>query len=309
MILSVTLNPCVDHALFVKQLCLGDTNRVLRTETDAGGKGVNLSRVVAELGGRTVATGFLGGGSGAYVRKALDAQGVLHDFVETADDTRMNFSVEDDSCAPPTTFNEPGPAITANEWEDLQKHVARYAASAWWIAMGGSLPPGVPIDAFAQLCRIAHEAGSKVLLDADGEPARRGMAAGPDFIKPNAKEAGRLLDRTITTLDEARDAALELHKRGPAIVVLSRGADGAVLAHDGVVCSGTSPTVAVKSTIGSGDSLLGGMLWAMGESKSMEEAFSWGLAAGAATAATDGSEIARRPVVLELLPQAKIQAL
>ena len=307
MILSVTLNPCVDHALFVNRLKLGDTNRVTLTETDAGGKGVNLSRVVSELGGRTVATGFLGGGPGAYIRNVLDAQGVLHDFVETVGDTRMNFSVEDDSGAPPTTFNEPGPQISTNEWEDLLKHVGRYAGSAWWVALGGSLPPCVPTDAFAQLCRIAHEAGSKVLLDADGEPLRLGMEAGPDFVKPNAKEAGRLLGRTIDTLDQAREAALELHKDGPGIVVISRGAAGAVLVQDNRVFCGISPTVEVKSTVGSGDSLLGGMLWAMSESRSPAESLCWGLAAGAATAATDGSEIARRPVVLRLLPEAKVE--
>lgn len=306
MILSVTVNPCVDHALFVKELCLGDTNRVVRTETDAGGKGINLSRVVAELGGKTVATGFLGGGPGAFIRKVLDNQGVLHDFVDIDHDTRMNFSVEDDSCSPPTTFNDRGPTIDPGEWTDLVRHVSGYAAGAWWVTLGGSLPPGVPADAFAQLCRTAHEAGSKVLLDADGEALALGMEAGPDFIKPNAKEASRLLGRPVDTLEEACDAAMELHRRGPSIVVVSRGEQGAVMAFDGRVLRGKSPQVHARSTVGSGDSLLGGMLWAMTESKSLEEAFAWGLAAGAATASTDGSEIARRPVVMELLPQAVV---
>jgi 1-phosphofructokinase len=306
MILSVTLNPCVDHALFVSQLKVGDTNRVTRTETDAGGKGVNLSRVVAELGGKTVATGFLGGGPGAYIRKVLDAQGVLHDFVEIERDTRMNFSVEDDGGTPPTTLNEAGPQIEPQEWEDLVRHVERYAASAWWVTLGGSIPPGVPGDAFARLCQTAHKAGSKVLLDADGEALRLGLEAGPDFIKPNAKEASRLLGRPVETLDQAKEAALELHRGGISTVVVSRGADGAVLASQGRVVCGVSPKVHTRSTIGSGDSLLGGMLWAMTESKSIEEAFAWGLAAGAATATTDGSEIARRAVVKSLLPEAQV---
>lgn len=306
MILSVTLNPCVDHALFVASLKVCDTNRVVRTETDAGGKGVNLSRVVAELGGKTVATGFLGGGPGAFVRKVLDAQGVLHDFVEIAGDTRMNFSVEDESQAPPTTFNEPGPEISVREWEDLLQRVSRYAASAWWVAFGGSLPPCVPRDAFSQLCGVVHQAGSKVLLDADGDALQLGMLACPDFIKPNAKEASRLLGRPIDTLEQAMDAALELRGRGPSIVVVSRGADGAVMACEDRVWAGTSPTVHARSTIGSGDSLLGGMLWAMTESKCMEEAFAWGLAAGAATATTNGSEIARRSVVKKLLPLVEV---
>src|SRR5687767_14387149 len=106
MILTVTLNPSVDRAVFVDRLKVNDTNRVVRTETDAGGKGVNLSRVLRELGGETVATGFLGGGTGAYICKVLDLQDVPHCFVEVSGETRTNFSVEDAEQNPPTTFNE-----------------------------------------------------------------------------------------------------------------------------------------------------------------------------------------------------------
>ncbi|RYG85468.1 1-phosphofructokinase, partial [bacterium] len=115
MLLSVTLNPSVDHALFLTELKVGDTNRVTRTERDAGGKGINLSRVYAEMGGETIASGFLGGGTGAYVRGVLEAQGVRHDFVTTSGETRLNFSVEDESHGKPTTFNERGPEISPEE--------------------------------------------------------------------------------------------------------------------------------------------------------------------------------------------------
>lgn len=307
MILSVTLNPCVDHVLFVDQLLVGDTNRIVRTETDAGGKGVNLSRVVAELGGKTTATGFLGGGPGAYVRKVLDLQGVEHDFVEVGLDTRMNFSVEQASGAPPTTLNDKGPKIKVEEWAALIEHVRAYSNKASWVALGGSLPPGVPPDAYAILTGIAKEEGAKVLLDADGEPMKLGMHAKPTMIKPNSKEAARLLNRPVDTTEAAVQAANELLTLGLEIAIVSRGVDGAVLASGDEAWIGYTPAVEAKSTIGSGDSLLGGFLYGLVSNLGLEKAFALGLASGAATAATDGSEIARKPVIDRLLPNARVE--
>lgn len=308
MILSVTLNPSVDHALFVDQIKVGDTNRVKRTERDAGGKGINLSRVVAELGALTVATGFLGGGAGDYVKGVLDRQGVNHDFVEVCEDTRINFSVEDMSLGPPTTFNEPGPHIQPAELEDLFTHVREHLASARWMTLGGSLPPGVPSDVFAKLIRLAGEHGIRVALDTDGEPLKLGIEAGPALLKPNAKECSRLLSRKIETADEAMLGAVELFDRLPrtCMVIVSLGLDGAVLACEQGHFRGYTPQVEVRSTIGSGDSLIAGFLWALEDGRPIDEALRWGLACGAATATTDGSEIARKPKVLELLPQARV---
>lgn len=307
MILTITLNPSVDHALFVDKLKLHDTNRVQRCERDAGGKGVNLSRVVAELGGNTVATGFLGGGPGALIRSVLKKQGVTHDFVEVDADTRINFSVEDNSGEPPTTLNERGPEITAQDLKELFEHVERYAKKAKWLCMGGSLPPGVPKEVYRDLGKIGEDAGCRLVLDADGEPMKLGMGAKLDLIKPNEAEAGRLLGRELESDDDVVAAVQELKDKA-AIVIISRAEKGAVLGHDGQVFIGRAPKVETRSTIGSGDSLIGGMLWAIESGKSVEEAFKWGIAAGAATATTDGSEIARRPVIERLMADVRVEA-
>jgi 1-phosphofructokinase len=316
VILSVTLNPSVDHALFVDELKVGDTNRVSRTETDAGGKGVNLSRVVAELGGRTLATGLLGGGPGAYVRKVLDKQGVKHCFIEVEGDTRTNFSIEDAAKNPPTTFNQRGPEIKAAELAQLVDLVDELAPQARWLSLGGSLPPGVPKEIFRDLTTIGLSAGCRVALDADGESLRHGIRARPHFLKPNAKECTRLLEREVSTLEHAAEAARELYGRicdgasdPQRFVVVSRGEEGAVFACSDGVFNGITPAVGVRSTVGSGDSMVGAILWAIEDGKDLLEAFRFGLAAGAATATTDGSQIARRPTILELLPQAKVEPL
>ncbi|HRJ27487.1 MAG TPA: 1-phosphofructokinase family hexose kinase [Fimbriimonadaceae bacterium] len=310
MILSITLNPCVDHTVFVQSLELGDTNRVLRTETDAGGKGVNLSRIAVELGGQSLASGFLGGGPGAFVRKVLDLQGVAHGFVDIAEDTRTNFNVESLAGGPPTTFNAAGPTISAAEWEALLHRISTFLPRCTWVAMGGSLPPGVPPDAFRVLGEMAQSAGKKWVLDADGPSQVEGLKARPHFIKPNLKEAERLLGHPIGRPESALDAARELYDQmggEDRYAIISLGRGGAVMACAEGVYRGRSPQVEARSTIGSGDSLIGGMLLQLDLGASPDQALQWGLAAGAGTATTDGSEIGRRPVIESLLGQAQVE--
>lgn len=309
MILSVTLNPCVDQMLTIDGLKPFDTNRVSRADEDAGGKGVNLSRVVAEMGGDTVATGFLGGTTGLFVRAVLAEQGVRNSFVEVAGSTRTNVSVEDGTGRPPTTFNARGPEISEPELHRLLGWLEELASEASWIAIGGSLPPGVPTDIFRTLVELGHRAGTKVLLDADGEAQRLGLEAGPDLIKPNSPECSRLLGRTIATDEEALAAVEEMYARqggGEKIAIMSRGKRGAVMRCAEGRYLGVSPEVVPVSTIGSGDSLLGAFLWALESGKSPAESLSWGLAAGAATAMTDGSQIARKSAVEDLVGQALV---
>jgi 1-phosphofructokinase family hexose kinase len=313
MILSITLNPCIDHALFVDELKPHDSNRVVRVERDAGGKGINLSRVVAELGGTSVATGLLGGGTGNYIRHVLDQQGAVHRFLQIEGETRVNFSVEDETDQPPTSFNERGPTISAAELSEFRKLLPELVYAARWIAVGGSMPPGVPKEFYAELVGFARENGIKILVDADGEAMVHALGACPDLVKPNADEASRLLGREIDTLEQAVDAVQELRTRmerealGTPIAIISRGDKGAVLACAEGVFNGLPPKVDVRSTIGSGDSLLGGFLWALEEGRSIEDAFRLGIACGAATATTSGSEIARRPVIEAVLPGVTVE--
>ena len=158
-----------------------DSNRIEKTETDAGGKGINLSRMAAQLGAKTVATGFLGGPTGRMVLHALESTGASHDFVEVDEETRTNVSVESGD-GPPTVFSAQGPNVTGLEWESLLATVARYCDRSAWVAMGGSLPPGAPKEAYRVLCDLAHTCGARVLLDADGEALKHGLEARPDFI-------------------------------------------------------------------------------------------------------------------------------
>jgi 1-phosphofructokinase len=306
MILTVTLNPCVDHALFVDSLVVGDTNRVARVEKDAGGKGINLSRVYAELGGETIATGFLGGSAAALIRSVMHTEGVKDEFVNIQGDTRTNYSVEDLAGGPPTTFNSKGPIISQDEWNELVDFVSKANESATWVALAGSLPGQIASDAYLKL-----GAGTKarIMLDADGAALLEGLKAMPHFIKPNSAEAGRLLNRSIETDTEAIEASQELYQRiggGNRYAVISRGKDGAVMTCSEGSFIGKSPKIEPKSTIGSGDSMIAGMLWAIDSGFDAAESLRWGLAAGAATAVSDGSEIARKGVIKLLFNHAEV---
>ncbi|MCB0826506.1 MAG: 1-phosphofructokinase family hexose kinase [Armatimonadetes bacterium] len=313
MILSITLNAAVDHILFINGLKPHDTNRVQTMQTDAGGKGINLSRIAVELGAKSIATGFLGGGPGAFIKHVLDCQGVEHDFIETAEETRTNLNVESGD-GPPTTFNAKGHHVTESEWSQLLEKVQPLLVQADWVAMGGSLPPGVPTDAFRTLGRLAKEHNCKVMLDADGEPMQLGLECVPDLIKPNVREAERLLNRELVDKEDAIcEAAKELQaqlKNGGShdpVVIISRGKKGAILADELGILIGEGIEVQSASTIGSGDSMLGGYLYALETRLSREEALQYGLAAGAATAITDGTEIGRKPVILDLLARAVVR--
>lgn len=309
MILSITLNPSLDYTLFVKSLLVGDTNRVVRQEVDAGGKGINLSRITAELGVESVATGFLGGAPGDYVRRVLTEQGVRDECLRVAGETRRNFNVESmEAEVPPTTLNAAGEAISGDEWRALCTKVCELAKGAKWVAMGGSLPPMVAVDAYEELLECARGAGAKVLVDADGEPMRHALRARPDLLKPNAKEATRLVGYEVNSDETAIRAAQDLLENVNAggMVVVSRGADGAVLATPEGVWLGRSPDIEARSTIGAGDSFLGGFLAHLVKGSPPDAALRWGLAAGAATAMTDGTQIGRRPVIEELYERASV---
>ena len=303
MILTVTLNPCVDRTIFVDSLRVSDTNRILRTEIDAGGKGINVSRVLSELGAPTLATGFLGGHTAATVRHVLKKSGIKYEFIGISGETRINVSIEQERGGPPTTLNEKGPPISGEELAAMLNLVPILATSAKWVVLSGSLPPGVPDDIYRTLGESCSQVGQRIVLDSDGPPLREGFKARPHLIKPNAAEAGRLLGREILTVEEALSAATELYEMiggGDRVAIISLGAEGAVLATNGVCLFQSSPKIESKSSIGSGDSLIAGYLWAREANLDQKEALKWGVAAGAATATTSGAAIGSKPVIESL---------
>ncbi|GIJ45474.1 hypothetical protein Val02_23600 [Virgisporangium aliadipatigenens] len=183
MILTVTLNPALDITYGVDTLTRHGTHRVRAVAARPGGKGLNVAGVLRQLGEPVHATGLLGGATGAEVAGLLD--GVPHTFTPIAGTTRRTVTVVDGDA---TGFWEPGPAVTADEWLSFVDAFAALLRDAAVVVLSGSVPPGVPADGYAALVVLARQAGVPVILDADGDPLRHGLAAGPDVVKPNAAE-------------------------------------------------------------------------------------------------------------------------
>ncbi len=306
MISTITLNPSLDRTVYVNKLVCNDTNRIARVEVDAGGKGINCSRMLAELGAQTSALALLGGETGDYIRFVLERDGVALEIVTTQKPTRTNICIEDLSGAPPTTLNERGGPVDHKELVELFERAKDLGRCSSFVVVGGSIPLGVNPDVHKVLVQIGMAGGAKVVLDADGEAFEEGLKAKPFMIKPNRDEAERLLGTQFESKTDVARAAVELSKRGVELVIISLGKQGAIACYDGAIYDAVAPDVVPKSTIGSGDSLIAGVIFGLEQGQSIEESLALGCAAGAATALSDGTCIGARADVDRLLADAKV---
>ncbi|MYS20923.1 tagatose 6-phosphate kinase [Streptomyces sp. DvalAA-14] len=284
MIITVTLNSALDVTYRVASLRPHTTHRVLDTAQRPGGKGINVARVLAALGHRTVVTGFAGGQAGDELRHrlaGLGPAGLLTDaLVPTAGPTRRTVGVVDEATGDTTMFNEPGPTVGPAEWAALlgvyRELLADPDAAA--VALCGSLPPGLPVGAYAELVREARAAGVFVLLDTSGEPLRRGLAARPDLIKPNADELTGL-----TGFAEPARAAADARRRGARAVAASLGAEGMLAVTEEGSWRAAPPGRLSGNPTGAGDSAVAGLLSGLAEGLPWPERLARAVALSAAT--------------------------
>lgn len=247
MILTVTLNAALDVTYRVPDLRKHASNRVASTASRAGGKGVNVARVLHALGRPVLATGFAGGSTGELIRRDLAAAHVPEAMVGTAGDARRTVTVVD---ADATVLLEPGPAVEPGEWRDFQACFRGLLPRAAAVVLSGSLPPGLPVDAYATLSAQAAAAGVPVVLDADGDALLRGLSGGPAVVKPNAAELAAVAPGEIP------EAAAELRKRGAGAVVVSCGPDGLHAITDGFGWRAASPERLAGNPTGAGDAVV-----------------------------------------------------
>lgn len=309
MIATVTLNPAVDNTFQIMKLTPNEVNRVSRQETDAGGKGINCSRMLHELGADTVALAFLGGKTGEFVRTVLEREGVPVEPVYTSAPTRINVLIEEASGKAPTCFSARGGPIEHSELVSLFEKTKDLSRRSSWMVFGGSIPLGVNQDVYMVLGQIAANGGAKVVLDADGEALAEGLKCRPYMIKPNRSEAERFLGQTFASRADVARGALELAERGIELVVISLGKQGAVICYQGSIYDAVAPEVKCVSTIGSGDSMIAGVLWGFEQGLGIEDCIRLGCAAGAATAMSSGAEIGSREDVQSLIPEVRVNRL
>ncbi|MEV6161409.1 1-phosphofructokinase family hexose kinase [Streptomyces sp. NPDC052052] len=316
MILTVTLNTALDLTYGVPKLVPHTTHRVGGLSERPGGKGLNVARVLSALGHETAVTGFAGGATGTVLRElladrspedaALDPGAarvpITDALVTVAGNTRRTVAVVDRATGDTTQFNEPGPLVTAEEWAALLARYTELLTGADAVALCGSLPPGIHVGAYAELVRLARATGVPVLLDTSGEPLRRGIAARPDLIKPNAEELAQLTG-SRDPLRATRDA----RRRGAHGVVASLGPDGLLAVTPDGIWQASPPARVPGNPTGAGDSAVAGLLSGLVEGLSWPDRLRRAVALSTATVLSPTAGDFDRAAYEDLLPRAKIE--
>ena len=306
-ILTVTLNAAVDKTYTVPGFTLNGVYRPSRTRVTAGGKGINVARVYQTLGGRAVATGFLGGSNGDYIRRQIVTEGIADAFVAVADESRVCIAVMDPISGTQTEVNENGPQVAHADCEALFGRLRELLPGCDAVVLSGSIPPGTPATIYRDIIRLAQdEFGVRAVLDTSGDALVQGISAQPFLAKPNQHELIALGIRA----DDVGTAAQQVCARyGVAVALVSAGARGAFLATFEGLWSAVPPPVRLVSAVGSGDSLTAGFLWALGRGESLPEALRLGAGAGTANVLSESAGFLESTQVFNLASRTRLTRL
>ncbi len=307
MIVTVTMNPAIDKTVEIDRLLSGGLNRIKRVEYDAGGKGINVSKTIRELGGVSIATGFLGGNAGKTIEAVLTEKEIQHDFIWVEGETRTNTKILEESGAV-TELNEPGPQISENQMEQLIEKLTGYAEEGTLFILSGSIPSGVDKHIYARIIRLVHEKGAEVLLDADGGLFRNALSEKPDIIKPNRVELEEYAGYDYrTSKEELLELARGFRAEGIKTVAVSMGKSGAMFVHGGYEAICPALSVKTHSTVGAGDAMVAALAYAWNEKLPEDETIRLCMATSAGAVTTIGTKPPERKLVDELMKQVIIE--
>lgn len=305
MITGVCLNPSFDKTVEVDALALGEVNRIRSVRVDMGGKGVNVAVVARRLGLDALCIGCMGEQGAQHFTRLMDEEGLPHRFLTVPGAVRTNLKVVSRDGKGVTELNEPGAPLSGKAMEDFFALAKEEAARSEYVVLTGSLPPGCPDNTYGELIRAMG--GTRCILDAGGPVLRLGAEAGPFLLKPNLAELEQALDAQLRTLRAIRDAALIFLRKGASHVVVSMGAMGAMYVSEARTLYAPALRVEARSTVGAGDAMVGGMLLGLQKSGDMAQAFRYGIAAGAASVMTEGTQLIHPEDFERLVSQVKVQ--
>jgi 6-phosphofructokinase 2 len=267
---------------------------------DAGGGGINVSKGIRKLGGNSTAVFPSGGNNGLLLEKLLQEAGIVVDALRSEKETRENFSVTETSTNLQYRFTMPGMEMTTDMADACLEMVTRL--NPQYLVASGSLPPGLPVDYYQKIATLAHRINARCIIDTSGEALRAAANEGMYLLKPNLAELSALVGVEKLAMDQVDDAALEIIGKGMCeVVVVSLGPQGALLVSRDGFEHIPAPTVPKKSTVGAGDSMVSGMVWALGNGKSLREMAQVGVACGSAATMNPGTELFHAEDVFRLL--------
>ena len=306
MIVTVTLNPSLDHSLSVPEFHPGTLHRARLTREDLGGKGINVARALQALGLPSRIVGFAGGRTGRALSDGLLAEAFVVSFVDVDGEIRQNITLLDESNGQVTKINEQGPTVGLKHVAVLEELISSTVQPGDLWAFCGSLPPGAPQDLYARLITRVQEKSAMAFLDTSGAALHAGVRAGPFAVKVNIDEAGELLGRRLDSEQAILEAARELQTMRTCLVALTRGAQGLVLAVQAGMVIAVPPQVAAISPVGAGDAALAGLLWAVSEQSDPVTTARRAVACGTAAAMQAGTGVGDRMLVQDLLGKIEI---
>ena len=312
MIVCLAANPSVDKLFEIERLRPGAIHRPDGFVQVAGGKGLNVARAAHALGGEVRTVALLRGHTGAWLAEMLAAEGVAGAFVWTHGENRASLSVADRETGGLTEFYEHGAEVPGASWVETVHAVAQLLPAAGWLTISGSLPPGVPEEGYREVVAEARAAGVRVAVDSEGERLRFALWGGPDVVKVNTHEASELLDIPTVTREDAVTAACELRERAGGVGhagLVTRGADGVVLADPDGSCWEGRLYVRGRYPVGSGDSFLAGLVVALDRGDGWGEALQLALGAATANAELAGAGRLEPARAVALAAQAEVRPL
>lgn len=309
MIYTVTLNPALDKTVTVPGFTIDEVNRVSGLREDPGGKGINVSKVISKLGGRSRALALLGGQVGSKIEALLGKEDIDVWRFESGGETRTNLKVVDPVLGTNTDINEPGPQTSAARLGQVLDELVSSLCEGDLVVLSGSLPSGAPTSTYERWAEACSDAGARVFLDADGESLACGLRARPYLAKPNDAELARLCGRSLEGAADVAREARGLVEGGVAMAVVSMGGAGAVIATSERVILARSPKVKVGSTVGAGDSVVAAFAYACERGLSLDETARLAMATGSANVMQSGTQAAERAQVDALLDQVVIEEL
>ncbi|MFJ7646556.1 1-phosphofructokinase [Lysinibacillus sp. NPDC097279] len=301
MIYTVTLNPSIDLIIEVGDFQINKLNRIERDSKFPGGKGINVSRVLNTIGIQSVALGFIGGFTGAYIQNTLESEGIQTDFVKIQEDTRINIKLK---TGRETEFNAQGPVLTEQNIRELYKRLENLQEGDF-LVLAGSIPPSLPKTFYADLTRKYRSRGVKVVVDASGKVLAEVIRNNPFLVKPNHHELSDLFGVAIKTLDDIISYGKKVVEMGAENVIVSIAGDGALLFTKGEVYKATVPNGEVVNSVGAGDSLVAGFIGTYIKELDFIKAFQVAVATGSATAFSE--DLASKEKIDLLLAQVAIK--
>ena len=299
-IVTLTLNPALDKSTTTLRLIPEQKLRCTEMKTDAGGGGINVSKGIRRLGGESLAVFPCGGVNGTLLNSILDREGVTTSVINVDGETRENISVTETDTNQQFRFTLPGISLTLEDADKCLKLIEHVRPDI--LVASGSLPPGLPITYYEQVASFARKIGTRLILDTSGEALSAAADEGLYLLKPNLAELSALSGVSQLEMDEVDDAARLLIEKGQCeIVVVSLGAQGAMLVTREIVKHIPAPPVKKQTTVGAGDSMVAGMVWTMNQGKTPVEMVQMGVACGSAATLNRGTDLFERNEAERLL--------